>query len=524
MISQFAYLVLFSWPVVVVILFSRLGFREALCWSIISGYLLLPNIIGFDVPLVPPYDKQLVVNFWPAVMCIALATAAMRRKKIAEMLGRSGGMGQHDPCLDEEFKVRRGKVLFWTLIGIMFCATVITATNNGEALIRGTRVLRGLKMYDVLSINLALLITIIPFLLGRRFLSTPESHVILLKVMVVACIGYSLLALWEVRMSPQLNKQFYGFGPHRWSQAIRGDSYRPIVFMQHGLWLAIILVMGTLSAMALWREKLKESDGLKWLLISLYLFGCVFLINSLGAFLIIVMLLPLVFFLGIGMQLLMAAIISGIILTYPLLRGSGLVPTDAIYNATAKINVKRADSLLYRFENEEELLAHANAKPVAGWGTWGRNRVFNERGGDIAATDGYWVIIVGVYGWLGYIAQFGLLGLATIFLAARRRSFEVTAATAGIAMAMAAALIDLIPNATQSPVTWLFAGALMGRYQTAVAVVKEKNVRKAAQARTRGGTTEAEDETPDASEIPGQTVTTRLRGDRPLHQRRPREG
>lgn len=523
MASQLAHLVLFGWPIVVFFIFRRFDRPTALCISVVAGYLLVPQFVGFDVPLVPPYDKQLVVNVWAAVMCLLVAVANLQKQNAGMTRAQpAAGAAGKDSAADGRFVVRRGRLLFWSLIALMFGATMITATNNSEPLIRGTRFLSGLRPYDVLSIDLALLITITPFLLARRYLATPESHVILLKVFVVGCLLYSLLALWEIRMSPQLNKQFYGFSTHKFAQAVRGDSYRPIVFMNHGLWLAILLCMSSIAAMALWREKLKSSDAAKWFLASIYLLVILFLCSSLGALIILVLLLPLVFLFGPGMQLFLAALVSVIILLYPMLRGSGLVPTQAIYNATAQIDAKRAESLLYRFDNEDELLAHANRKPLAGWGTWGRNRVFNEKGGDIAATDGYWVIVVGVYGWLGYIAQFGLMGIATILLALNRRRLRVTPATAGLAMVMAAALIDLIPNATTSPVVWMMAGALMGRYQTAEAVARETNVRKAAANRGHRRSDPAE-----AADGPGQVVQKHPpRGgrDRPLHQRRPREG
>ena len=513
--SQFAEIVLFSWPLVVYFLFKRLPLQEALAWAVVAGYLLLPNIVGFDLPLVPPFDKELTINLSAAVMCVATGLATSRHRGAGSRRSPSRSEPDEDVPADA-FVVRRGTIIFWSLLTIMFTATLITTLNNSEPLVRGTRFLSGMKMYDVLSINMALLINITPFLLARRYLATPEAHIAILKIFVLACLCYSVLALWELRMSPQLNKQIYGFGPHQWSQHVRGGSYRPIIFMSHGLWLAIIFAMSALAAMAIWREKLKSSDSGKWLLASLYLFVIVFMCNSLGAFVITVLLLPLVFMFGVGLQLFLAAIVSGTILLYPMLRGAGLVPTEAIYNIAASIDEKRAASLLYRFENEDELLAHANNKPLAGWGTWGRNRVFNEKGGDIAATDGFWIIIVGVYGWLGYIAQFGLLGVSTILLAMNRKRLQLTAATSGIAVVMAGALIDLIPNATTSPVLWLFAGALMGRYQTAVAVTKETNVRKAAAKET------------DTSEEDRQPATARRSESevqkRPLHQRRPREG
>jgi hypothetical protein len=77
-------------------------------------------------------------------------------------------------------------------------------------------------------------------------------------------------------------------------------------------------------------------------------------------------------------------------------------------------------------------------------------------------TDGVWIIVIGSYGWLGYIAQFGLLTLPTLMLAFGRRSSALTPATAGLGLVMAANLLDLLPNATQIPFTWLMAGALLG--------------------------------------------------------------
>ena len=72
-------LVLFGWPAVVFYLFKRFQLTEALCYSVIFGYLLVPQLVGFDLPLVPPYDKELVVNVSAAVMCIVMARAALRR-------------------------------------------------------------------------------------------------------------------------------------------------------------------------------------------------------------------------------------------------------------------------------------------------------------------------------------------------------------------------------------------------------------------------------------------------------------
>ena len=189
-----------------------------------------------------------------------------------------------------------------------------------------------------------------------------------------------------------------------------------------------------------------------------------------GALIIGLLFLPVVLFMGVRGQLLFAAIIAGSILVYPMLRGTGLVPVQTLLSWSSAISEERAASLAYRFRNEDILLAHANEKPLAGWGGYGRNRVRDaETGRDISTTDGMWIITIGTWGWVGYISQFGLLILPTIFLAARRRELEISYATAGLALMLAANLLDMIPNATLTPLTWLIGGALAGRYAVAPA-------------------------------------------------------
>ena len=172
---------------------------------------------------------------------------------------------------------------------------------------------------------------------------------------------------------------------------------------------------------------------------------------------------PVILFAPPRLQVLVAAVFAGMVLTYPMLRGAGLVPTDAIHTLAQSVSEERAGSLKYRLDNEDMLLARANEKPLAGWGSWGRNRVYDpETGRDLSVTDGLWVIMIGSFGWIGYVAQFGLLTMPLLILA-RRRGAEIAPVTAGIAVLTAAALIDLIPNATLTPVTWIVAGALAGQ-------------------------------------------------------------
>ncbi len=68
------------------------------------------------------------------------------------------------------------------------------------------------------------------------------------------------------------------------------------------------------------------------------------------------------------------------------------------------VGESRADSLDFRFDNDDFLIAKARQRPMFGWGGWSRNRVFDDKGNDIAITDGYWVIVFGINGFVGLIS------------------------------------------------------------------------------------------------------------------------
>ena len=223
--------------------------------------------------------------------------------------------------------------------------------------------------------------------------------------------------------------------------------------------------MAFLAALVLFRyHKAEGRDPRRWLLGSLWLLVILFFCKSFGPIAIALILLPVVLFMSPRKQIVVAAVIAGIVLLYPVLRGAGLIPVDKVLGWVQTVNEERAYSFAFRLRNEDALLDRANEKPLTGWGTWGRNRVYDPVGGwDTSTTDGAWIIVIGTTGWLGYIAFFGLLTIPTMILCLRRRLLNVSRATSGLAVVMAANLIDLLPNASITPLTWLIGGALAGR-------------------------------------------------------------
>lgn len=452
--NLFAYIVVFCWPVVVYVLFRRLPPAQALGWSIVAGYLLLPMRVGLDLPGVPTLAKDEIPALAAGLMLLLGVGSA----------ARASWQREQTPQPAPQPQASRG-VLVPAIIVLLFVSPLVTVLTNPDPVVAGPVFLRGLTLYDAASVIAGLGLSILPFFLGSRYLSSPESHVLLLKILVFGLLGYSLFILYEIRMSPQLNRMIYGFFPHSFAQHMRSGGFRPLVFLNHGLWLAILVAMTILAAGALWRQRMSEGARAgQWLFVALYLLLVLVLSKSLGALVIALLLLPAILFFGVRAQLLLAGIVAGVVLLYPMLRGAGIIPVENVVAIARSISEDRADSLIYRLDQEEALLAKANEKPLAGWGTWGRNRIYDpETGRDRSVTDGAWIIIIGVYGWVGYIAQFGLLTVPIMLLAVRRKTLAIGPATSGLALIMAANLLDLLPNATLTPVTWLIGGALAGR-------------------------------------------------------------
>ncbi|WP_234999525.1 hypothetical protein [Roseovarius albus] len=430
----------------------------------------MPTRAGFDLPAFPTVDKDFVAVVSALLMCAVFGRKAQTQNRLVQREGRSQ-QRLLQPDLAEInsliFVPKRGNKIFWGLIGLATLSPVMTVLQNAEPAIRGPGFIPGLRPYDAFSIALTLLVTILPFLLGRRYLASESAQKLLLKGIALALLIYSFLALYEVRMSPQLNTMFYGFFPHSWAQHVRGDGYRPLVFLPHGLILSIFLGMGAASAFAYWRCQADKLKAAKWLLVGLWIFGTLVLSKSLGALVLTILFCPVILFLGVRSQTIIAALFAGVVLTYPMLRSADLIPVEAIHNAAQSIDEGRAQSLKYRLDNEDRLIEKAQQKPLAGWGGWGRSRVYDESGWDITTTDGYWVIVIGAAGWLGYLAHFGLLCIPLVLLGIKGRKLDLTIATSSLGIVHCIAIIDLLPNASVSPVLWLIAGSVMGRFQTA---------------------------------------------------------
>ncbi|WP_324752400.1 hypothetical protein [Roseovarius sp. Pro17] len=472
--NSFAYFALFSWPLVVAVFFRFMPRSYAIASSIIGGYLLLPDRTGFDLPALPSLDKTLLPSLAAGLLCIFWRDDKTRRRGPpepvsanagkAEMSGRGPDAPPMNGLQVSHGSSRANVFVLRLLVIVLIGSPFFTAIVNSEPIWMGPRYLPAIRIYDAFSMILTAFVSILPFLLGWRYLGRQEDHQALLFVLATTGVAYTFPALFEIRISPQLNAWIYGFFPHSFIQHIRAGGFRPLVFLPHGLWLGIYLAMAIVACAALYRLKRRASQpATRWLLLGAWVFGALVLAKSLGALIIAGLLVVVTLFLGRRLAMLIALVVALTVLTYPMLRGAGWVPVQTALDISASIDEERAASLNYRFENEDVLLQRANEKPFFGWGGWGRNEYHDPITGRIeSVTDGVWIIFIGVFGWVGYIARLGLLTFPILVLARSRYRQHLGVATVGLSLVLAANLIDLIPNATLTPVTWLVGGALAG--------------------------------------------------------------
>jgi hypothetical protein len=448
--NSFAVLALFSWPIASIFFYRLLNVVPATLLTILAADLLLPYGTTFKFEMIPQFDKFSIPTFCALIGCMVVTKRRLR-------LGKNFGITE-------------------VLILTFLFSPVITAVLNGDTIQLGSTTLPGTGIYDGLSALLSQFIALAPFLLGRQFLRNPKDLQQILQTLGVAGLIYSLPLLFEIRFSPQLHFWVYGYQPTGFIQEVREDGgFRPMAFMGHGLTACFFLMTTVVASAALWRMNirlLRMSAGV----CTAYLGGVLILCKSGAALVYGLVLVPLVRWVKPSLQLRAAACFAILALLYPALRTADVVPTQTILEIAKAVNEPRAASLEVRFTQEEELLERASQRPLFGWGRFGRSRVYKidwrNIGYDTSITDGRWVITLGVYGLVGFIAEFGLLAIPIFRAVAASRAIkspQEAISLGAIALIMAINMIDLLPNSTLNPWSWLVAGALLGCSETVLA-------------------------------------------------------
>ena len=437
----FALIVLLTWPLVAIIVVASRRGRSRLArtaaWMMILPVMFLPAGFYYDPPLLPYLDKH-------RVSFLALAVA-LRLIHGRDLLPRAPG--HQFPRL---------------VLALLFAGVVGTVRTNQDVLTFGPTTLPALTSYDTLAMGVGLLLDYyLPFWVGQRVFRTEQDVRDLLEVLTVCALVYVPFCLVELRLSPQFHSWIYGYHPSDFIQTMRGDGYRPVVFMNHGLSVAMFFFSALVAALGLDRARLPLSTASAAVRAAV-IGALVLLCKSLGAILYSSGAVVLRFVSTPKTSARVMVAIVALVIAYPALRASQKLPTADIIALFERVSAERAASLAFRFENEDALIARAMERPIFGWGGFGRGRVWAEWGGDVSVTDGYWIIVLGSSGLIGLAGFLALMVWPILrYVRLRPRMTPRAQVLLGtLALLLSVSTLDLLPNSRSDFLPMAFAGAL----------------------------------------------------------------
>lgn len=427
--NTFAYIILIIWPVISIILYKRLPIVNATFWTIVGGFLLLPERVAIDFPILPALDKETIPAIAALIGCLII------KKNKMSLLPKQG--------------IER-----WMVLALLI-SPFLTMINNQESY----RFIAGITLYDSMSSALGRYLMILPFIIGMQLVKTKDDELMLFKLIVIAGLLYSLPMLYEIRMSPQLHTIFYGFFPHSFSQQIRYDGFRPVVFLRHGLVVAMFTAIVLGASAIIWKEKIKCLK-LSPTIICIYLLILLFLCKTVSGFVLGTTLFITISFLPISIIKKFSVFLVVIFIFYPLLLALDIFPREFLVDLASDFDPVRGGSLDFRFMHERLLLEHGLEKMFFGWGGWGRNRLENS------VTDGSWMIVFGKMGLVGFVSLFGLFVMSVLSSAkasALIKDNNEKRLLVAHALIVSIMIIDQLPNSSLNSWMFLYAGALVGR-------------------------------------------------------------
>jgi hypothetical protein len=239
-----------------------------------------------------------------------------------------------------------------------------------------------------------------------------------------------------------------------------------MVFIGHGLALAFWFSTAVIAAGVLFKNKIRTSFASP-LAVLCYLIIILFLCKTWSAMLYVMFGLLFVFKLKPSKQIKLSLIIASMVILYPLAKVVGVFPSKEIVSTISQYSPARAQSLEFRFQNEDAMLEHALKKPFFGWGGWGRNRIYSkEDGRDLSVIDGRWIGELGVNGVVGFLLTYIIL-LTPLYYAQKTihyiKDSKDQVYFASLAVILMIGIVDSIPNSGMGPMHLFFAGILIAQ-------------------------------------------------------------
>jgi hypothetical protein len=407
---------------------------------VIAAHMFLPPRIGLELPGLPIVIDKNIFPQWSAL----IGCRIFWRKSLA---GAKPG---------------RGLDIFIVLRLLGYLGSCLT---NRDPLIFPRGFVPPLSLYTFVGGSIAIILYWWPVIfLGRTLIKTSQDLKNLFIILASAAVIYTFFAMIEMVVSPQLNRWIYGFHATNFDQEIKGNHYRPMVFMGHGLAVAFFLSLSIIATAALAKINAKVF-GFRARLVTIYLIVILILCHSLGALIYAVLTVPLIAFTSVRTQTRIATVVALLAFSYPISRAANLVPVDDI-NAFVleRFGQDRAGSLGLRLQEEAYVMNRALDRPVFGWGGGARSfRLDPVTGANVTTTDGLWAIELGQHGAVGFAGIFGML-LYPVWRSRRALSRLATdqdrTLVACLALLGAVYMVELIPNSSVDPYITFFVAVL----------------------------------------------------------------
>lgn len=421
-------LMIWGWPALAVALFAFLPPRRALIAGYVIGWLFLPQL-ALPLPFVK-WDKHTATS-------------------VGAILG---------VFIFDTPKLFTFRPTLMDLAMAVWCfVPYSSAVSNG------------LSPYDgAASSATQIMIWGVPYVLGRIYFADYVGLRGLAVWVFVAGVIYVPFCLFECAISPQLHFMVYGFYQHDFNQVIRMGGYRPMVFMQHGIAVGMMMTAASVCGIWLWYTKsLRTLFGMPILLPLGVLVFTTFAVKSSGALALLILGLGVLFAMKFLKNYILITVLCVVPFIYMAARSIGGWEGENLLKLIAETTEKdRALSLQCRFDNENMLLKKAMQKPYFGWGPNGANLVLAPDGAIISIPDGLWVIAIGVNGIIGLLALFAAQILPVMLI---KRRFPATgwndpmlAGVAAFAVVITLHAIDNLMNAMLNPIFILGLGGLTG--------------------------------------------------------------
>lgn len=424
-------LMLFGWVPFTIFLFFNLKPHHAVLVCVIGGTLFL-SMAGYDLLGLPDYNKN---------TAIALGLI---------LGGRVSGKRQ---AVNFQVQIYDVPMLLWCL-----CPLATSISNH-------------LGIYDGLSgVWTNTMIWGIPYLSGRLYFTDQEKLRSLCMGLVIGGLIYLPLCLYEIRMSPQLSVNLYGFFPHSFIQHARFGGFRPIVFMQHGLMVSLWMALTTTILFWLWRSgEIKHLKGFPVMLLFPAMVITTVLCKSVNGWVALAIGCFGYFCYRLSKSTLPFRLLLLAFPCYIFLRITGFLDANEIESlASHFFDAERILSLGIRLRQEDLFIVKAVQRFLLGWGGFDRAWPINPETGRkaIEMIDSLWLIAFSTNGLIGLVSLSSgmLLGPWMVLRSLSKQILTVEFSFIGplvLSLVVVLFMIDSLMNGMVNPVYILISGALV---------------------------------------------------------------